>query len=248
MCHFGQFNLLDASRASIVGRVDVIFCRNVLIYFDVRSRRRVIDTLLRAARPRRLPAARSLRVAAECLDRVRAGAPQGRSGVQKAACQRALGRCSTTMNPIVREVPIKVLVVDDSAFNRRSIADILGSSAGDRGRRQGRRRRRGAAAGRRAEARRDHARPRDAADGRLHVPAHPDEPDADAGDRGLELQPEGERLQGARARRARLRRQARSPHRRRAALDPRGAPAEGAARAHAAPGGAVRTRGPRSSR
>jgi chemotaxis protein methyltransferase CheR len=45
MCHFGQLNLLDATRASIVGRVDVIFCRNVLIYFDLRSRRRVIDNL-----------------------------------------------------------------------------------------------------------------------------------------------------------------------------------------------------------
>lgn len=45
MCHFGQLNLLDGSRASIVGRVDAIFCRNVLIYFDLRSRRRVIDNL-----------------------------------------------------------------------------------------------------------------------------------------------------------------------------------------------------------
>jgi chemotaxis protein methyltransferase CheR len=45
MCHFGQVNLLETSRASIVGRVDAIFCRNVLIYFDVRSRRRVIDSL-----------------------------------------------------------------------------------------------------------------------------------------------------------------------------------------------------------
>jgi chemotaxis protein methyltransferase CheR len=45
LCHFGQLNLLDATRASIVGRVDVVFCRNVLIYFDVRSRRRVIDNL-----------------------------------------------------------------------------------------------------------------------------------------------------------------------------------------------------------
>ncbi|HEY3233455.1 MAG TPA: protein-glutamate O-methyltransferase CheR [Polyangiaceae bacterium] len=45
LCHFGQLNLLDASRASIVGRVDVIFCRNVLIYFDPRSRRRAIDNL-----------------------------------------------------------------------------------------------------------------------------------------------------------------------------------------------------------
>ncbi len=45
MCHFGQLNLLDGAKAAIVGRVDAIFCRNVLIYFDVRSRRRVIDNL-----------------------------------------------------------------------------------------------------------------------------------------------------------------------------------------------------------
>jgi chemotaxis protein methyltransferase CheR len=42
-CHFGHLNLLDTSRAAVVGRVDVIFCRNVLIYFDPTSRRRVID-------------------------------------------------------------------------------------------------------------------------------------------------------------------------------------------------------------
>lgn len=45
LCQFGQMNLLDASRGSLVGRVDAVFCRNVLIYFDVRSRKRVIDTL-----------------------------------------------------------------------------------------------------------------------------------------------------------------------------------------------------------
>jgi chemotaxis protein methyltransferase CheR len=45
LCHFGQLNLLDQSRAGFVGRVDVVFCRNVLIYFDVKSRRRVIDVL-----------------------------------------------------------------------------------------------------------------------------------------------------------------------------------------------------------
>lgn len=43
LCQFGQLNLLDATRAAIVGRVDVIFCRNVLIYFDDSSRRRVIE-------------------------------------------------------------------------------------------------------------------------------------------------------------------------------------------------------------
>jgi chemotaxis protein methyltransferase CheR len=45
LCHFGQLNLLDGARASMVGRVDVVFCRNVLIYFDMHSRRHVIDNL-----------------------------------------------------------------------------------------------------------------------------------------------------------------------------------------------------------
>jgi chemotaxis protein methyltransferase CheR len=45
LCQFGQMNLFDAGRGSLVGRVDAIFCRNVLIYFDVRSRKRVIDHL-----------------------------------------------------------------------------------------------------------------------------------------------------------------------------------------------------------
>jgi chemotaxis protein methyltransferase CheR len=43
MCQFGHLNLLDVPRTTVVGRVDVIFCRNVLIYFDDVSRRRVID-------------------------------------------------------------------------------------------------------------------------------------------------------------------------------------------------------------
>ena len=39
MCHFGHLNLMNQRRAAIVGRVDVTFCRNVLIYFDDASRR-----------------------------------------------------------------------------------------------------------------------------------------------------------------------------------------------------------------
>ena len=45
MCYFGRLNLLDTGKAAIVGRVDVVVCRNVLIYLDVRSRRKVIDSL-----------------------------------------------------------------------------------------------------------------------------------------------------------------------------------------------------------
>jgi chemotaxis protein methyltransferase CheR len=43
LCHFGHFNLLDDARVAMIGRVDAIFCRNVLIYFDPASRRRVIQ-------------------------------------------------------------------------------------------------------------------------------------------------------------------------------------------------------------
>ncbi len=43
-CHFGQVNLLEEERARVLGRADVIFCRNVLIYFEANARRRVIDT------------------------------------------------------------------------------------------------------------------------------------------------------------------------------------------------------------
>jgi chemotaxis protein methyltransferase CheR len=45
LCQFGQMNLFDVGRGNLVGKVDAIFCRNVLIYFDVRSRKRVIDNL-----------------------------------------------------------------------------------------------------------------------------------------------------------------------------------------------------------
>ncbi|HEX9298216.1 MAG TPA: protein-glutamate O-methyltransferase CheR [Polyangiaceae bacterium] len=43
ICHFGHLNLMDTDRVRVVGRVDAVFCRNVLIYFDPRSRKRVID-------------------------------------------------------------------------------------------------------------------------------------------------------------------------------------------------------------
>jgi chemotaxis protein methyltransferase CheR len=47
MVSFGQINLIDEPMTMLVGEVDVIFCRNVLIYFDAESRKRVVDTLHR---------------------------------------------------------------------------------------------------------------------------------------------------------------------------------------------------------
>jgi chemotaxis protein methyltransferase CheR len=43
LCQFGQMNLLDGERTQLVGPCDAIFCRNVLLYFDGGSRRRVIE-------------------------------------------------------------------------------------------------------------------------------------------------------------------------------------------------------------
>jgi chemotaxis protein methyltransferase CheR len=44
---FGHLNLLDEDMLSIVGDVDVILCRNVLIYFDLAARKRVVATFHR---------------------------------------------------------------------------------------------------------------------------------------------------------------------------------------------------------
>lgn len=51
LCQFGQINLLDRERASVLGRLDAIFCRNVLIYFDDESRKRVIETFFERLQP-----------------------------------------------------------------------------------------------------------------------------------------------------------------------------------------------------
>lgn len=51
MCHFGHLNLLERDRSALIGRANVVFCRNVLIYFDDAARRRVIDTFYERLQP-----------------------------------------------------------------------------------------------------------------------------------------------------------------------------------------------------
>jgi chemotaxis protein methyltransferase CheR len=43
LCSFGQLNLLDIDRYKVLGRYDLIFCRNVLMYLSSDARQRVID-------------------------------------------------------------------------------------------------------------------------------------------------------------------------------------------------------------
>jgi chemotaxis protein methyltransferase CheR len=51
MCQFGHLNLLDRDKTALLGRVDAVFCRNVLIYFDAESRKKVIDTFYERLHP-----------------------------------------------------------------------------------------------------------------------------------------------------------------------------------------------------
>jgi len=43
LVNFGYLNLFDADRICLVGKMDVIFCRNVIIYFDREGKKKVIN-------------------------------------------------------------------------------------------------------------------------------------------------------------------------------------------------------------
>lgn len=51
LVRFGHINLIDGAQSHLVGDVDVLFCRNVLIYFDLASRRRVLEGLYQKLLP-----------------------------------------------------------------------------------------------------------------------------------------------------------------------------------------------------
>ena len=46
-----HLNLFDSPRVSLIGRMDAIFCRNVIIYFDLPAKKRVIDSFAQRLRP-----------------------------------------------------------------------------------------------------------------------------------------------------------------------------------------------------
>ncbi len=48
---FGRLNLLEGPRVAAEGPFDAIFCRNVLIYFDKPTQKRVVESFARALRP-----------------------------------------------------------------------------------------------------------------------------------------------------------------------------------------------------
>lgn len=48
---FIHLNLLDRDKIALLGTMDVILCRNVIIYFDLDTKKRVIDTFYQKLRP-----------------------------------------------------------------------------------------------------------------------------------------------------------------------------------------------------
>ncbi len=50
LVNFNCLNLLDSLRVRLIGKMDVIFCRNVLIYFDKDTRKKVIENFFNLLR------------------------------------------------------------------------------------------------------------------------------------------------------------------------------------------------------
>lgn len=48
---FGYMNLLDSQRMNLIFSMDVIFCRNVIIYFDVKAKKKVVESFYERLNP-----------------------------------------------------------------------------------------------------------------------------------------------------------------------------------------------------
>jgi chemotaxis protein methyltransferase CheR len=51
MVNFFSFNLAEVERAALLPKMDVIFCRNVIIYFDPPVKKRVMEMFWQRLRP-----------------------------------------------------------------------------------------------------------------------------------------------------------------------------------------------------
>jgi len=46
-----HLNLFDTPRVALLGKIDVVFCRNVIIYFDLPAKKRVVESFYQRLRP-----------------------------------------------------------------------------------------------------------------------------------------------------------------------------------------------------
>lgn len=50
-CNFGKINLLDKDKVCMLGKYDAVFCRNVLMYFDKKSRQNTVEMFYERLHP-----------------------------------------------------------------------------------------------------------------------------------------------------------------------------------------------------
>ncbi len=127
MCHFGQESLLEERRSRLLGSVDAVFCRNVLIYFDLNARKTAIDAIYNRLQPGgalflgHSESLLNVPTTFELLhlrdDLVYRKPETGREEEPRSGSFKV----TTPSSP----PPIRLLVVDDSAYNRRSIAQAF---------------------------------------------------------------------------------------------------------------------------
>ena len=122
-----RFNL-SAETYPFDGELDLIFCRNVLIYFDVDSRRHVLDELARCLAPHGLLFLGHAETAAGSHGAPPSRSPHGLRARAMKAATRSIARSASA-----GEARIHVLVVDDSAVVRQVLTGLLLEPGGDRG-------------------------------------------------------------------------------------------------------------------
>lgn len=127
MCHFGQESLLEEKRSRLLGSVDAVFCRNVLIYFDLNARKTAIDAIYKRLQPGGalfLGHSESLLNVPTTFEllHLRDDLVYRKPETDREEEPRSGSfKLTTPSSP----PPIRLLVVDDSAYNRRSIAQAF---------------------------------------------------------------------------------------------------------------------------